>query len=350
MRSLEIDILRGIAVFGVVFNHTLGGLVGAGHFPEGSIASDINQWFYIFRMPTIAFVLGLFVARSVEKYSANGYLWRRLKFALYIYFIWYVIQMGLEFVASSLTTTPVTLGEILSFWIMPSHLWFIPYIAVSTAFLVLLQPWKEGRWWVNPVVLIASVILWGINPDLFGFRGLSLLIFSFAGATLTSKRLGLLYSRYRPQVLGVGGLSLLLNIVIYIYFSEKFLHAPTANILLTSKELNQFWQIVSFVSAVSGVLFLVGLAAALYLVPLLRDWLAYMGQRTLEIYLAHVAVISVTRIVLGKMGVDIPYLLFAICLLNGVMLPLILERMSRGNKLRLLFEPPKNNWSLKYKF
>lgn len=70
MRSKEIDILRGIAVLGVVFNHARGGLVGAGYFHEESFASGLSQWFYIFRIPTIAFVLGLFVARSVEKYGA----------------------------------------------------------------------------------------------------------------------------------------------------------------------------------------------------------------------------------------------------------------------------------------
>lgn len=342
MRSQEIDILRGIAVFGVVFNHTLGGLVGAGYFPSDSLAADINQWFYIFRMPTIAFVLGLFVARSVEKYSPRGYLKRRVKFALYIYLVWYLIQMGLEIVASRLTTTPVTLQQALSVWIMPSHLWFIPYIAVSTLILVLLRPWEPGRWWASVLILLLSIALWGVNPDVFGLRGASLLIFSFIGATLTSKRLAFLYGEYRKFIFISGATALLVNVLIYAYLSENYLHAPTANIQLSDKNLYAYWQVVSFISAVLGVIFLIALAAFLALIKPVNTWLAFMGQRTLEIYLAHVAVISVMRIALGKFGLEIPSLIFLICLLSGILIPLILEKVSQNNKLRLLFELPAN--------
>lgn len=303
----------------------------------------MNSWLYQFRMPTIAFVLGLFIPRSVEKYGALPYLLRRLVFVLYVYAVWYLIQMSVELVTSPLKNHPITPADAASVWTTPAHLWFIPYLLVSAAVMTLAQPWRPGRRWTLLLLLGITLLTWGWNPDLWGMRGWSLLFFTGLGALLGAPRLGKVLSQRRGSVLLAGAAALALFVWLSTGPLASLLHPSTewvyrrADLGLTGPG---WWSLLSFASAMAGLIFMAGLSAALAAVPALAACGRYIGQRTLDIYLAHVVVVAGARIILVRAGLEQPMPLLAVLMVLGVGVPLLLERITRGNAARALFEPP----------
>lgn len=211
-RNVEIDIYRGVVVIGVVFSHVIGGLRGADVIARESGLWELNQWFYGFRMPAIALVLGLFISYGVEKYGTGRYIARRAIFAAYIYAVWYVIQMGAELATSRWKNNPVTFEQALQFWTQPAHLWFIPYIAVSAAVIALARPWAWKPWLTVPLLLVRSLAVWGWSADFLGLRGLALIGFTTVGAVIGVRRFGVLLVHRRGAVIIAGLVALALAI------------------------------------------------------------------------------------------------------------------------------------------
>ncbi|AXK46880.1 acyltransferase family protein [Brachybacterium saurashtrense] len=336
-RSAEIDIFRGIAVIGVVFSHTVDGLLSAGALPEGSALHQFNDWFYGFRMPAIALVLGLFLSYGAEKYGTATYIARRAVFAVYMYLLWYVIQMGAELATSPWKNTPVTLEDALRIWAPPAHLWFIPYIAVSAAVIALVAPWRRAPWLTLPLLLAASTATWGWGPDLWGMRGLALVGFSAVGAVIGMRRMSTVLTTRAVPVVLVGAAALLLAIPFFgmdlvaasVPASPEQLAAGRASWLPPSVALSWLGQFI-----------LAGLAVALGAIPRVREAFALVGRSTLQIYLAHIIVIAGLRIVLMRLGVDSLAVLVPTLLVAGVVIPLLAERILRPTPLRYVFEMP----------
>lgn len=85
-------------------------------------------------------------------------------------------------------------------------------------------------------------------------------------------------------------------------------------------------RLVSGLSALGagfGVAIVLGLAVALSYVPLLNDVLARTGKSTLEIYLAHVALVAGVRVFLSMFGIDVPLLFIVASVAVGVTLPIL---------------------------
>lgn len=336
-RNVEIDIYRGVAVIGVVFSHVIGGLRGADVIARESGLWELNQWFYGFRMPAIALVLGLFISYGVEKYGTGRYIARRAIFAAYIYAVWYVIQMGAELATSRWKNNPVTFEQALQFWTQPAHLWFIPYIAVSAAVIALARPWAWKPWLTVPLLLVGSLALWGWSADFLGLRGLALIGFSTVGAVIGVRRFGVLLVHRRGAVIIAGLVALALAIP---FFGADLV---AASVPATPEQWAQgrlAWLPPSAVLGWLGQFLLAGAAAAVALVPRVREALALVGRNTLQIYLAHIIVIAGLRIVLMALGVTSAAVLLPTLLVAGVIVPLIAERVLRPTPLRYVFEPP----------
>lgn len=334
-RIEAIDIARALAVLGVVFNHSVDGLLAAGIVSNGSFIADLNGALYMVRMPALAFVLGLFLPRACEKRGVRGYIREKVMFATYIYVIWFMIQTVVEIATSSLKNSPREMESLFAVWSMPAHLWFMPYLAVSAVVLGLTAPWRTTARSVVVlfVLAIGSILAWGWNPATFGLRGLCLLAFTGAGALIGVQRLGAALTQHLIVWMCSGaaalyGFILLLGVGV----------APG-----TVPQLGYYGfgeSTVSAVTAALGIIVLLAFAVLLSHIPKVRGMLRTLGAKTLEIYLAHVIVVAGTRIALVRLGIESETVFLTIAILLGVGAPVVLASFAPRLRLSWLFCVP----------
>lgn len=332
-RNHAIDVARALAVIGVVYNHSVDGLLAGGLLDPDGTAARLNAALYIFRMPALALLLGLFIPRAVAKRGATGYVRERVVFAVWLYLLWFFLQTGVEIATSSMKNNPTPPSALLEVWSMPAHLWFLPYLAVSALVISVAAPWLNRRRaaLVLGGLAVLSLVVWDWNPAVFGLRGLSLLLFTAVGAALGMGRLGswLNAPLWRWGAAGFGA------VLAFWGLWQLGMGPGTAG----SREMSYSTIAVSMTGALLGIVALLAAAAALSQVGAARRALGYVGQRTLEVYLAHVIVTAGTRIVLSRLGFDGEVLLLAV-FIAGVIAPLVLAYVAPRVRCGWLFAPP----------
>lgn len=334
-RIEAIDIARALAVLGVVFNHSVDGLLAARIMSDGSFIADLNGALYMVRMPALAFVLGLFLPRASEKRGVRGYIREKVVFATYIYVVWFMIQTVVEIATSSLKNSPREMESLFAVWSMPAHLWFMPYLAVSAVVLGLTAPWRTtARGFVVLLVLaIGSILAWGWNPAIFGLRGLCLLAFTGAGALIGAQRLGVALT-LQPIAWMFSGAAALSGFILLLGVGV----APG-----TVPQLGYYGFGESAVSAVTaglGIIVLLAFAVFLSHIPKVRGIFRSFGTKTLEIYLAHVIVVAGTRIALVRLGLESETVFLTIAMIFGVGAPVIMAILTPRLRLSWLFCVP----------
>lgn len=333
-RNHAIDVARALAVTGVVINHSIDGLVGSGIIDPASRVAEINGMLYIFRMPALALLLGLFIPRAVTKRGAAGYVRERVTLAVYLYVLWFFIQTSVEIATSSMKNTPRGVSDLLQIWTMPAHLWFLPYLAVSALVITFAAPWVTRRRAIVVLVVLAGVALatWDWNPLLFGLRGFSLLLFTALGAAIGMGRLG----RALNGPLWIWGALGLVAAAGFAVLWHMGMSPGTAG----SSKLPLDTVAVSIAGALLGIVVLLAMAAALAHVSVIRRIVGYVGEHTLEVYLAHVIVTAGTRIVLARLGFESEGLFLIVVVSAGVIAPLALAYVAPRVGCRWLFQPP----------
>ncbi|WP_222192786.1 acyltransferase family protein [Modestobacter italicus] len=315
-RVHAIDVARAVAIVGVAANHSIDGMLNAGLIPADHPLETVNSALYLFRMPALAFLLGLFVPRAVTKRGGVGYVRERVSLMLYLYLLWYVLQSAAEAATNGLKNTPRDTGSIWSVWITFAHLWFLPFLIVTSVVLAVSRPWvSRSRGLVVGVALLGvSLVTWGWNPDVFGLTGLSLLVFAAAGSVVGLPLLGALMQRSVWGWTAVGAVGLAALVLIdQLDVVPGTVPAPA--------DLAQ--SALSLCAAVAGTVALLAVSVLLSHVTPLRGLLAAIGRRTLPIYLAHVIVVAGVRVVLLAVGVDEPFVIAAIAIPLGVAVPFV---------------------------
>lgn len=341
MRVDAIDIARALAIIGVVFNHSIDGMSSSGFLDERSWLSEINQALYVVRMPALAFLLGLFIPAALSKRGPTGYLRERLTFAIYIYVIWFFIQMIVEILTSSLKNNPRPVLDLIQIWSMPAHLWFLPYIAVSTLVIVSVRV-RDSHLAAKMILIViatVSVLAWGWNPNIFGLRGLSILIFTALGAHIGLEKMGTMLKLGVGTWCLAGGIGLVGFLVLYHLGAVPGTQNVPREAGLSFAE-SSVVGIASAGGALLGIVTLLAIAAVLSRVPFLRTALQRVGRATLPIYLAHILVVSGTRIALEEMGVTSIFIVLTILLGLGLILPILLLHLTDRWHHEWLFHVP----------
>jgi fucose 4-O-acetylase-like acetyltransferase len=315
-RSQAIDVARALAIIGVVANHSIDGMLNAGLIPADHPLETVNAALYLFRMPALAFLLGLFVPRAVTKRGVAGYLRERATLFLYLYLVWFVLQSIAESATSGLKNTPRDADAVWTVWITFAHLWFLPFLIVTSLALALLQPWRDPvRRLVAGVALLAvSLLTWGWNSTVFGLTGLSLLVFAAAGSVVGLPRLARWMQR---SVWGWTAIGVVASGVFALFFRELDVVPSTvpSDVGLADRAL-------SLCAAATGTVALLAVAVLLARLAGVAPLLASIGRRTLPIYLAHVIVVAGVRVVVMRAGLEEPWLIAAVAVPLGVAIPL----------------------------
>ncbi|MFQ1003245.1 acyltransferase family protein [Modestobacter sp. SSW1-42] len=314
-RSPSIDVARALAIIGVAANHSIDGLLNAGLIPFDHPLETVNDALYLFRMPALAFLLGLFIPRAVTKRGVAGYLRERVTLMLYLYLLWFVLQNIAETATSGLKNMPRDTNSVWTVWITFAHLWFLPFLVVTSVVLALSQPWRSPvrRLVVGVTLVTVSLLTWGWNSEVVGLTGLSLLAFAAVGSMVGLPRLARLLER---SVAGWAAVGLLASLALALLLRLDLVPATVpVDVGLAERAL-------SLCAAVAGTVALLAVAVLLSRVRGAQTLLAAVGRRTLPIYLAHVIVVAGVRVVLTRAGVDDPWLIVVTAVLLGVGLPL----------------------------
>lgn len=160
------DFMRGTAIVLVILYHSSAILELFQEQPPAWLKAT-NDAFAPYRMPTLMFLSGLLLQRSLAK-PLPGYLWGKIRFAGYPFVLWtivYALTVGIDAAWYSPT-----------FWIASSYLWFLQFVFI----FYMIAPALRSI----PPVLVVTVPLIGslfLEDDSVSQRLLFMAAFFFLG-------------------------------------------------------------------------------------------------------------------------------------------------------------------------
>lgn len=309
-----IDIARGITIVLVVLQHVSQGLVRSG-------LSTANSWYhvqeyagYAFHMPVFFFLAGLHVERSLAKGKLT-FLKTKVETLLYPYFLWSLLQGGLQILLAGYINEKVDAAILLKIlWSPIDQFWFL-YSLLLCHLLFLLLP--KRRQWILPAAVFFLVLNSVVFLPLYILRKTPHMLFFYALGVLLAE----LVKRSDVGKVPFFGITACFGFAVSLFFAMHlgyFYYSP---------------------GAIPAALF--GIAGILWISQSLQGWLAscflYLGRQSMSIYLMHVLAAASVRIALKLVGVHavIPHLVLGSAV--GVVLPvLVYEIAKRWNCLVLL--------------
>ena len=106
VRSNAVDIVKGLAIVLVTYEHTGQGMAARDWWP-GASRDFSYHYVYSFHMPAFFFVAGLFVVGSIRRRGPRDFLIDKAKTLLYLYIGWAILLLAIEPLISRFKRSPV---------------------------------------------------------------------------------------------------------------------------------------------------------------------------------------------------------------------------------------------------
>lgn len=318
-----LDAAKGIGIILVVIGHASGGLIDAHWGGQAPALRALFVAIYTFHMPLFFLLSGLLVAERLERDSRRFV--RGLGMSIvWPYFLWSTIQFTTIYLMSAFVNQPIEqywpvlaalpIRPVSQFWFLFA-LFFMHLLSFATlralggtAFLLLALAAK-------PLTLLVTM-----PPALFlvaahlPFYGLGVFLGAAGARALVIERPAAARAAMLP----------LAALLVWLALAAAPRLSPTVDVATdTAAALARVaWNGPNFPAALAGTL------AALALASFARGWiaavLAYLGERTMPIFILHILVIAGLRIVLGRIvpGVD-AIAMMAFTAAIGLALPLV---------------------------
>lgn len=309
-RLTWIDLVRGVAIVLVIVLHA--GLAldyFASSYPEP--IRIFNDVFEPFRMPTLMFLSGLFVARSLAKGTATYFRGKARKIA-WPYLVWSILSF---IAAGDLGVEALTR---MFYNPIETHLWYLWFLAIFYALAWLLR--KVPAWIPGAIALGVSQFV----PEDFrlekGFFLFGFFMFGIAYAANRHRVDRWAYS-WQAAVLAIAlsGAASVLNVN-----GVKVLYEP------------------AYALCVFGFILLAARIAPHVPRTAARRVFEEVGRNSIVYYVSHLLVIKVVATILSAAGFDSPWLMFPILLLSAFGVGRVIVWSQRVWLARWLFEwnPP----------
>ncbi len=316
-----VDFAKGICIFFVVMlhtnNHTQHAMEGRGWLQH------VVDFALPFRMPDFFLIAGLFLSNVINR-PWRVYFDKKVVHFMYFYLLWAFIEFLLFDLRYELRGTPEDSAPLwqhfLSIFINPgTSLWFIYALPI---FFVVTRLLKNVPWWLVfavAAVLQSSHIFTGWTlPDQFALR----YVYFFSGYI------------FAPYIFRIAN---------WAIDNPRWALAYLAMWgVMETYVVSKGWSQVSGISLVLGylgalaVIFVAGLCSKL---PHM-NWLRYLGEHSLVVYLGYYVAMSVFIKLLTPAIPDIgtAALLVTIC---SVAATIVMYRLANGSRLGFLYTRPE---------
>lgn len=277
---------RGVAITLVAILHVYNGLSEV--VPRHWVQRALNELFFYHRMPVFFFVAGLLATRALRRPLGEVFLRRVLPF-LYLYVLWGVLRsLWLDAIPIHLAPPQPSAFPTLLWW-PESTLWFLYALALYTAAAALLRGLPRGLH--VALALLPSSIGFAF-PEIFPvytFRYAAWFYAAFViGASYGEAIADFLLRRNPWVVVGIAGaVQIVLFPAILWLDADRVPPVPFAMLA----------------ASLAGDVVLARLVAPL----LVGRLLAFLGQRTLPIYVLHAPALLLIGDALAEFGVILPW-------------------------------------------
>lgn len=314
-----IDTVKGLTIALVVIEHTTYGVqASTHHLPE--IFGPISEFAKPFRMPLFFLVAGLFAQKALFADRRTFLDGKVLHFA-YFYVLWSVIQIGIKMVPHSGGNWEVTYVDLLMIPIQPfAVLWFIYELALFFCVLRLLRDASKLLVFLFAVSIYFSMLDTGW-----------MLIDEFAW-------------RFVWFVAGIYGARYVFEIAAWAQ-NRPLLGLALGTAMLASVATCVFSGLIN-IRAIELLMGFAGAGGAIMVMSLLasRGWtkpLAYLGARSIYVFLAFFLPMGVTRIVMLRLGFENGDLITLVAATAGIIAPLVAFKLVEKTPLAFLFIRPQ---------
>lgn len=328
-RTAWVDYAKGIAILSVVLKHVLDGLISAGLVQTGALVQLTEVWgYYRWDLAIFFLVSGLFISRSLER-PIKAFMAKRLQTLVYPYFLWSILMLVLGVLLGGSTNHDfgAFLPSLLALLHTPVlHLWFLYalfFMVMSFAICYKLN--------VSPHIYLFGAIVLYVSWYMLDVRFIGqdmLLFFAFSVVLHQQVKHWLEATPLRQRALFAA-----MYIGAWLYLATSAPLPTNADPTLTQGTV----QLIVRSLGVMGVLLLSSVLAELDRLRIL----SFFGERSLEIYLAHVPAGAAVRITLLQIGNDSVALHMIVGTILSIALPLLLYVVSvQWLKLPYLFTWP----------
>jgi fucose 4-O-acetylase-like acetyltransferase len=287
-----IDYLKGIAILLVVYRHVLIGIERTGLYVPDYLVKA-NMVFYSFRMPLFFILSGMFISTSLARMDVPKLVFKKFEAILYPYLIWCFLQVSLQILFSGYTNASRSAVDYLYILYHPRELdqfWYLPALFnVTLLYIVVKTKLKPPAW----VQLLVGLLLYFLSRS---FNQVSMIsdcmefyLFFAIGDIFST----FLFSK-RVQQVGSRVSSLAVVVPVFILVQVYYLQYPEEYFLADIRGRIEF----IFISLI-GCFSMFVLALNIENIRLL-SFLRVIGYHSLYIYVMHVFVAALVRVILMK--------------------------------------------------
>ncbi len=331
-RADWVDYGKGIGIILVVYGHLLSSGFHAGiNIPEHFFRLS-DSIIYGFHMPFFFLLAGIFVESSLQKRGIKIYLIDKFSRIAYPYFVWSVLQVGVEVIFSNQTRHGTNLENLLAIPYRPwGQFWFLYALFIMHITFALTS--RFGKYSTALILILAAVLyFYPLSVGIAGLYGFSIYFIFFVMGIILKKTL-LDAEKYN---LPLGFILLLFLILIgsgYLIFEYQI--KPVR----LSGGNHPFYFLYL---AALGTTACIGLSQ--YLAKKnTAQFLKTLGTYSLQIYLAHMlAGAGIRMVLLNVFGIQNWVVHIIIGVGFALTAPIFLQKISDRVKFPYLFEFKKN--------
>lgn len=283
-RNINIDILKALAIFMVVWGHVLYNVAG--------ITSGFISYVH---MPVFYFASGLFIARELNNYSVTDFFVKKIKRLLIPYIIWSFISFAansaLLIAAEKAIPKERLIQEALDIFLYSRSVWFLIQLFIAELLFAFLYKFFSFN---KHVLMLINTVVWALlivfcTTDYFMMWKLKWLYpflvigHLFGDGNLTTSKM----THFVPSAVFAAMWAYMTYLFAGLYTTEGLFYGFDLDALdkdILVKEL--FLVVLGFV----GVMAIYLLARILGHTPF-KGFLAGLGNYTLDIYLIHMMLI-----------------------------------------------------------
>lgn len=328
-----LDAARGIGILLVVVGHTLGGLIDSPLGRDFALGRALFLAIYTFHMPLFMMLSGVLVSARLER-SRLRFCRRLLTGLIWPYFLWSAVQLSVIAATGALVNQPLgdyarTLASLP--WHTVSQFWFLYVLFVLhvMAMAVLGPLGRQGFLLLCLALKPLSQLV--ALPEVLHLTANHALFYGIGVALMPQGVKALAVDRSRAFQIG---LVLLAFVLVWLVLGTADSFDP-ARQLATAKAAaiaRMAWDQRSLPASIAGAFAMVALTGLTG--ARLQGILAWVGQRSMTIFVLHIIAIAGVRIVLLKLfPASQPWAVFAVASVAGVALPLLGDAVIKRLKL-----------------